>query len=136
MVLCPPFPNKEQDTGPIILVIIILQKIRYTAIPFGKYVCKKFNIESKPVNSKITYPGLYLVKTAQEAYETNKAEIGVSTNTATEGTKIENALKEWAGGNSVLISVTETITEMFEYIGNCSQPTDITYENYLKSAPV
>jgi hypothetical protein len=31
MVLCPPFPNKEQDTGPIILVIIILQKIRYTA---------------------------------------------------------------------------------------------------------
>ncbi len=105
-------------------------------IPFGKYVCKKFNIESKPVNSKITYPGLYLVKTAQEAYETNKAEIGVSTNTATEGTKIENALKEWAGGNPVLISVTETITEMFEYIGNCSQPTDITYENYLKSAPV
>ena len=99
-------------------------------------MCKKFNIESKPVNSKITYPGLYLVKTAQEAYETNKAEIGVSTNTATEGTKIENALKEWAGGNSVLISVTETITEMFEYIGNCSQPTDITYENYLKSAPV
>jgi tRNA(Glu) U13 pseudouridine synthase TruD len=33
MVLCPPFPNKEQDTGPIILVIIILQKIRYTAEP-------------------------------------------------------------------------------------------------------
>ncbi len=31
MVLCPPFPNKEQDTGPIILVIIKLQKIRYTA---------------------------------------------------------------------------------------------------------
>ena len=31
MVLCPPFPNDEQDTGPIILVIIILQKIRYTA---------------------------------------------------------------------------------------------------------
>jgi len=32
MVLCPPFPNKEQDTGPIILVIIILEKIRYTAM--------------------------------------------------------------------------------------------------------
>ena len=32
MVLCPPFPNKEQDTGPIILVIIKLQKIRYTAL--------------------------------------------------------------------------------------------------------
>jgi hypothetical protein len=35
MVLCPPFPNKEQDTGPIILVIIILQKIRYTAQRYG-----------------------------------------------------------------------------------------------------
>jgi hypothetical protein len=35
MVLCPPFPNKEQDTGPIILVIIILQKIRYTAHQSG-----------------------------------------------------------------------------------------------------
>ena len=37
MVLCPPFPNKEQDTGPIILVIIKLQKIRYTAVI--PYVC-------------------------------------------------------------------------------------------------
>jgi hypothetical protein len=37
MVLCPPFPNKEQDTGPIILVIIILQKIRYTAVYLAHY---------------------------------------------------------------------------------------------------
>ena len=37
MVLCPPFPNKEQDTGPIILVIIILQKIRYTALAYLSY---------------------------------------------------------------------------------------------------
>jgi hypothetical protein len=34
--MCPRFPNKEQDTGPIILVIIILQKIRYTALFQGQ----------------------------------------------------------------------------------------------------
>jgi len=43
MVLCPPFPNKEQDTGPIILVIIILQKIRYTAIVIHLRVYSRIN---------------------------------------------------------------------------------------------
>jgi hypothetical protein len=31
MVLCPPFPKIGWDTGPIIILIFKLQKIRYTA---------------------------------------------------------------------------------------------------------
>ena len=47
MVLCPPFPNKEQDTGPIILVIIILQKIRYTA------EIQKIDIRIIPISKRL-----------------------------------------------------------------------------------
>jgi hypothetical protein len=54
MVLCPPFPNKEQDTGPIILVIIILQKIRYTA-DFEKARQSKAFIETAHLDPTADY---------------------------------------------------------------------------------
>ena len=78
MVLCPPFPNKEQDTGPIILGIIILQKIRYTAfgltqdplgdpyhfsfimVNYSKYPVKCWcNLNATTSGESLKYEGFY-----------------------------------------------------------------------------
>ena len=52
MVLCPPFPKIGWDTGPIIIPIFKLQKIRYTAYQAG--------VEIEDIHNKILTPELLL----------------------------------------------------------------------------
>jgi phage/plasmid-associated DNA primase len=109
----------------------------------GKYIKEKFGIAStvtREDNQQIRYyPGLWLSKTSNTAY----AELSLS---YTSYSKATAKLQENEGKNTIksLLAtaateewpkkVIEEIERMHEYIKNCENPQDISYEGFLKYA--
>jgi hypothetical protein len=111
----------------------------------GKYIKEKFDITSivTTVDKVSTryYPGLWLSKTAQLAH----AEFSLNYSNYTKTTDKLQKEEGKNGINSLLTTETtaewptwllEEIDRMFCYIQSCTNPQDISYENYLKNAVV
>lgn len=116
---------------------------------FGRCIGDKFNAKSKSTSTKengvkVTYryyPGVFLVKSALEAF----AEINQAKSDTTNTTDL---LNEWLGGNSnrglnttdttdsLLESIIEEIIKMYEYIKGCKDNKEITYELYKAKSTV
>jgi phage/plasmid-associated DNA primase len=119
-------------------------------IQISRYISDKYNIQSKNTSETVEkkkvdyryYPGLYLVKSAKEAYEEFKSSYDANDTPTTDLRQIW--LEENDSDDNITTSTTEKlqlevieeIERMFKYINGCKNPQDISYEKYLENGVV
>jgi hypothetical protein len=120
-------------------------------VPFGRYLCEKYQVESKHTSEKDKdgsifsyryYPGLYLANSPKAVYadfsftyDSNRTDsISIRTDIGriylSKNDNIKDSRTDRTG-NTVLSNVLDELEMMYNYVQSCQNPQEISYRKFL-----